>query len=262
MPKFSANLSMLFTDTDFLSRFEQATTSGFSGIEFMFPYDFDKQVIIEELQKYKLQVVLHNFPAGNWDAGERGLACLPDRVQEFQDSVGQAIEYAKALRCPRLNCMAGLTPKNYTPEKTKQTYIDNLRFAASALDNEGIHLMIEPINHIDMPGFHLNYTSQALDIIKQVDHPNLYLQYDIYHAQMLEGNLTKTIRDNITLIEHLQLADVPGRHEPGTGEINFTNLFRFIDESGYNGWIGCEYRPTGKTEDGLDWVKPYLRKEE
>jgi hydroxypyruvate isomerase len=261
MPKFSANLSMMFTDADFLSRFERAANSGFTGIEFMFPYDFDKQVIIEKLQKHKLQVVLHNLPAGNWDAGERGLACLPDRVQEFQNSVGQAIEYAKALKCPRLNCMAGLTPKNYTLEKTKQTYVDNLRFAAAALDNEGIHLMIEPINYVDIPGFHLNYTSQALDIIKEVGHPNLYLQYDIYHAQMLEGNLTQTIRDNIKLIEHLQLADVPGRHEPGTGEINFTNLFRFIDDSGYNGWIGCEYKPTGKTEDGLDWVRPYLRKE-
>ncbi len=261
MPKFSANLSMMFTDTDFLSRFERAAASGFTGVEFMFPYDFDKHEIVEKLQKYKLQVVLHNLPAGNWDDGERGLACLPDRVQEFQDSVGQAIEYAKALKCPRLNCMAGLTPKNYTVEEIRQTYIDNLRFAAFALDNEGLRLMIEPINHIDMPGFHLNYTGQALDIIKEVGHTNLYLQYDIYHAQMLEGNLTQTIRENIKLIEHLQLADVPGRHEPGTGEINFTNLFRFIDESGYNGWIGCEYRPIDKTEDGLDWVRPYLRKE-
>jgi hydroxypyruvate isomerase len=259
MPKFSANLSMMYADVDFLDRFERAARSGFKAVEFMFPYDYKKEVIVEKLQKYNLQVVLHNFYAGNWAGGERGLACLPDRVEDFKKSVPQAIEYAKALKCPRLNCMAGLTPKSIAADKIKQTYVDNLRFAADALQKEGIHLLIEPINHIDMPGFHLNYTQQALDIIKEVNHPNIYLQYDIYHAQMLEGNLTKAIRDNIQIIDHLQLADVPGRHEPGTGEINFANLFRFIDEAGFNGWIGCEYRPTGKTEDGLAWITPYLK---
>jgi hydroxypyruvate isomerase len=259
MPKFSANLSMMYADVDFLDRFERAAGSGFKAVEFMFPYDYKKEVIVEKLQKYNLLVVLHNFYAGNWAGGERGLACLPDRVEDFKKSVPQAIEYAKALKCPRLNCMAGLTPKSIAADKIKQTYVENLRFAADALQKEGLRLLIEPINHIDMPGFHLNYTQQALDIIKEVNHPNIYLQYDIYHAQMLEGNLTKAIRDNIKNIDHLQLADVPGRHEPGTGEINFTNLFRFIDEADFNGWIGCEYRPTGKTEDGLSWITPYLK---
>ena len=259
MPKFSANLTMMFTDTDFLRRFERAGRLGFKGVEFMFPYDFEKSAIVEKLQQYNLQVVLHNLSAGNWAAGERGLACLPDRVEEFQSSVGQAIEYARALKCPRLNCMAGVTPKGVLQEKIKQTFIDNLRFAVTAMAKENIRLMIEPINYFDMPGFYLNYTRQALDIIKEVNHPNLRLQYDIYHGQVLEGNLTQTIRDNLNVIEHMQIADVPGRHEPGTGEINFTNLFRFIDESGYDGWIGCEYRPAGRTEDGLGWVKPFFK---
>ena len=259
MPRFSANLTMMFTETDFLDRFERAARLGFTAVEFMFPYDFEKSAIIEKLQRYDLKVVLHNLAAGNWATGERGLACLPDRVQEFQNSVGQAIEYARALKCPRLNCMAGVIPEKEAQEKIKQTLVNNLRFAAEATSKQNIRLMIEPINYIDMPGFFLNYTRQALDVIKEVNHPNLRLQYDIYHAQVLEGNLTKTIRDNIKIIEHMQLADVPGRHEPGTGEINFANLFRFIDESGYDGWIGCEYKPAGKTEDGLGWIKPYLR---
>jgi hydroxypyruvate isomerase len=249
----------MFTDTDFLNRFERASRFGFTGVEFMFPYDFDKAAIIAKLQQYNLKVVLHNLPAGNWAAGDRGLACLPDRVQEFQSSVGQAIEYARDLKCPRLNCMAGVAPKEVPQVKLKQTFINNLRFAAAATASENIRLMIEPINYFDMPGFYLNYTQQALDIIKEVDHPNLRLQYDIYHAQVLEGNLTNTLRDNVKIIEHMQAADVPGRHEPGTGEINFTNLFRFIDGSGYDGWIGCEYKPAGKTEDGLGWVKPFLK---
>jgi len=260
MPKFSANLTTMFTDTDFLNRFERAARAGFTAVEFMFPYDFEKQVIQKKLVKYQLEVVLHNFPAGNWTAGERGIACLPNRVQEFQNSVGKAMEYSKALKCPRLNCMSGLTPANTEAAITKQTFVNNLRFAASALEKEKIRLLIEPINYIDMPGYYLNFTQQALDIIKEVNHPNIRLQYDIYHAQVLEGNLTKTIREHMNLIEHMQLADVPGRHEPGTGEINFTNLFRFIDEAGYNGWIGCEYKPAGKTEDGLEWIKPYLKK--
>jgi len=252
---------MMFTDTDFLNRFERASLAGFKAVEFMFPYDFEKDQIIEKLDRYALKVVLHNFPAGNWAAGDRGLACLPDRVGEFQEKTGKAIEYAKALKCPRLNCMSGLIQKNSSPEKTHQTLVNNLKYAAAALAREKICLVIEPINYYDMPGIYLNYTRQALDIIDEVNHPNIRLQYDIYHAQVLEGNLSKTIRENIGMIEHMQLADVPGRHEPGTGEINFNNLFKFIDEAGYGGWIGCEYKPAAKTEDGLDWVKAFLKKE-
>ncbi len=259
MPKFSANLTMLFNEVGFLDRFEKAAKSGFKGVEFMFPYDFAKEMIIEKLDKYGLEMVLHNFPAGNWAAGERGIACLPDRVGEFQAGVGQALDYARALKSPRLNCMAGLFPGGAAPDKVKQTFINNLRFAARALDKENIHLMIEPINTTDMPGFYLNNTEQALELIKEVDHPNIWLQYDIYHMQIMEGNLTNTIRANIAKIDHMQIADNPGRHEPGTGEINYNYLFSFIDKTGYTGWIGCEYKPAGKTEDGLAWIKQYQK---
>jgi hydroxypyruvate isomerase len=260
MLKFSANLTMLFNEVDFINRFALASRAGFKGVEFMFPYDWDKHLLAGELNSLGLEVVLHNFPAGNWSNGERGIACLPDRVGEFQKSVEQAIEYAKALKCPGLNCMAGLAPKNMAREKILQTFIDNLKFAAGALAKEGIRLMIEPINNRDMPGFYLNNTLQALEVMKAVDHPNIWLQYDIYHMQVMEGNLTLTITENISKIGHIQIADNPGRHEPGTGEINFNNLFHFIEKSGYNGWIGCEYKPIGSTEDSLKWLRSYREK--
>jgi hydroxypyruvate isomerase len=259
MLKFSANLTMLFNEVSFLDRFEKAAQAGFKGVEFMFPYDFDKDVIAEKLEKYKLEMVLHNLPAGNWAGEERGIACLPERVAEFQAGVGQAIEYAQALKCPRLNCMAGLASKGIALDKVRQTLVDNLRFAAKALNEAGIRLLIEPINNIDMPGFFLNYTPQALELIKEVNHSNLWLQYDIYHMQVMEGNLTITIRNNINKIGHMQLADNPGRHEPGSGEINFNNLLSFIDKLGYSGWIGCEYKPASKTEEGLGWLKAYQK---
>ncbi len=260
MPKFSANLSWLFTETEFLDRFERAKRAGFKGVEFMFPYEWDSSIIAEKLDKYGFEMVLHNIPAGNWAAGERGIACLPDRVGEFRESVGRAVEYARVLNCPRLNCMVGFTPKGVPAEKVRETLINNLRFAANALDKEGIRLLVEPLNDQDMPGLYLTRTRQAVELMKEVGHSNVWLRYDIYHMQVMEGNLIKTIRDNITRIEHMQLADNPGRNEPGTGEINFSNLFRFIDETGYSGWIGCEYKPAGVTEDGLKWVKPYIKK--
>lgn len=259
MLRFSANLSWLFTEVNFLDRFERASRAGFKGVECALPYEWKKEVLVEKLAKYGLQMVLTNLPAGNWNGGERGIACLPDRVGEFQEGVGQAIEYAKALHCPRLNCTAGIMPKGVPAEKIRQTLVTNLRFAATALDKEGLRLLVEPINDQDIPGFYLTRTRDALQLFKEVNHPNLWLQYDIYHMQVTEGNLTKTIRDNLARIAHIQLADNPGRHEPGTGEIHFTNLFRFIDEAGYDGWIGCEYKPLGVTEDGLKWLKPYLK---
>jgi hydroxypyruvate isomerase len=259
MPKFSANLTMLFTDADLLDRFERASQSGFKGIEYLFPYRWKKEQLAEKLEKYELQQVLHNLPAGDWEAGERGIACLPGREGEFQEGVGKAIEYARALKCPRLNCLVGITPSGVPPEKVRETLVNNLRYAATALEKESIHLLIEPLNDRDIHGFYLVHTRDALHLIEEVSHPNLWLQYDVYHMQMMEGNLTKTIQENLGRIAHIQIADNPGRHEPGTGEINFTNLFRSIDEAGYEGWIGCEYEPVGKTEDGLQWIKPYLR---
>ena len=259
MLKFSANLTMLFNEVEFLSRFERAAKAGFKGVEYMFPYEWKKEELAEKLDKYGLEQVLHNLPAGNWSAGERGIACLPQRVGEFQEGVGLAIEYAKALKCPHLNCLVGLIPKEVPAEKVRQTLVDNLRFAATALEKEGIRFLVEPLNSQDMPGFYLVHTRDVLQLFKEVNHPNLWLQYDIYHMQVMEGNLTKTIVDNLAHIAHIQLADNPGRHEPGTGEINFTNLFRFIDEAGYDGWLGCEYKPAGVTEDGLTWAKAYIK---
>lgn len=258
MLKFSANLTMMFNEVDFLGRFERASKAGFKGVEFLFPYEWERQELAEKLDKHGLEQVLYNLPAGNWSAGERGIACLPRRVGEFQEGVGLAIEYAKALRCPRLNCIAGITPKDVPAEKVRQTMVDNLRFAATALEKEGIRLLVEPLNNQDIPEFYLVHTQDALRLLAEVNHPNLWLQYDIYHMQIMEGNLTRTILDNLARIAHIQLGDNPGRHEPGTGEINFTNLLRSIDEAGYDGWIGCEYKPAGVTEDGLEWVRPYL----
>jgi hydroxypyruvate isomerase len=258
MLKFSANLTMLFNEIHFPSRFERAARAGFKGVEYLFPYGWSKEQLVTELGKHGLEQVLHNLPAGNWQAGERGIACLPGREGEFQEGVGTAIEYAKALKCDRLNCLVGKVPQGIPSEKVRQTLVSNLRFAAMALEKEKIRLLIEPLNNQDIPGFYLVHTQDALQLFKEIGHPNLWLQYDVYHMQVMEGNLTKTISNNVSRIAHIQIADNPGRHEPGTGEINFTNLFRFIDEAGYDGWIGCEYIPAGKTEDGLQWVKPYL----
>ncbi len=260
MLKFSANLTMMFNEVDFLGRFERAYRAGFKGVEFLFPYAWEKEELAEKLEKHDFELVLFNSLAGDWAGGERGITCLPGRVEEFQESVGLAIEYAKALKCPRLNCLIGITPKEVPPEKVRQTLVNNLRFAAAALEKEGISLLVEPLNDQDIPGFYLVHTRDTLQLLEEVNHANLWLQYDIYHMQIMEGNLTKTIRDNLTRIAHIQLGDNPGRHEPGTGEINFPNLLRFIDEAGYDGWIGCEYKPAGITEDGLGWVKPYLEK--
>ncbi len=258
MPKFSANLTMLFKEVDFLDRFELAAKSGFKGVEFLFPYDWDKEELQELLTSHNLEVVLHNLPAGHWGAGERGLACLPGRVTEFRDGLGLALEYAKAMRCCRLNCLAGIPTVDVAQEDWFATLVSNVRFAAEEASKAGIKLLLEALNSQDMPGYCLSTTRQVLEVMKAVDHPNVYIQYDIYHMQIMEGNLTKTIGQNIERIAHMQLADVPGRHEPGTGEINYEFLFRAIDEMGYRGWVGCEYNPLGATESSLDWVRRYL----
>ncbi|MFC2020675.1 hydroxypyruvate isomerase [Chloroflexota bacterium] len=259
MPRFSANLTVMYNEVDFLGRFERAARDGFKAVEYLFPYELEKEEQAEKLDKYGLELVLNNLPAGDRLAGERGIACLPERVEEFQEGVGLAIEYAKVLKCPRLNCLVGVTPQEVPPEKVRQTLVDNLRFAATALEKEDIRLLVESLNDRDVPGFYLTHTRDALQLLKEVNHTNLQLQYDIYHMQVMEGNLTRTIQDNLAHIGHMQLADNPGRHEPGTGEINYTNLFRFIDEAGYDGWIGCEYNPAGVTEEGLEWIKPYFK---
>ena len=258
MPKFNANLTMLFNEVDFLDRFKAAKDAGFNGVEYLFPYTYRKEDIVERLQANGLAQVLHNLPAGDWGKGERGIACLPDRVGEFEDGVGKAIDYATALQCKQLNCLAGIAPPGIDPTKVRETFVRNLQFAAAKLKAARIRLLIEPCNTRDIPGFYLNRSQQALDIISDAGSDNLFLQYDIYHMQIMEGDLAPTIQRNLGSIRHMQLADNPGRNEPGTGEINYPFLFQFIDKLGYAGWIGCEYKPRGATIDGLGWVKPYL----
>ncbi|MGA0024108.1 MAG: hydroxypyruvate isomerase [Burkholderiales bacterium] len=258
MPKFCANLTMLFNEVPFLERFAAAAGAGFKGVEYLFPYDYDKEELAAALHNNGLTQVLHNLPAGDWAKGERGIACHPKRSSEFQDGVGRAIDYATALGCKQVNCLAGIRPPHVDPIDARETFIRNLQFAAPKFAEAGIKLLIEPINTRDIPGFFLNYSKQAVDIIKAVGSDNLFLQYDIYHMQIMEGDLARGIESNLALIPHMQLADNPGRNEPGTGEINFPFLFGHIDRIGYRGWIGCEYKPATTTEAGLGWVKPLL----
>ena len=253
MPRFAANLSMLFNEVPFLDRFERAAKAGFKAVEFLFPYAHPAAEIKARLEAHGLQLVLHNLPAGDWDAGERGIACLPDRVAEFRSGVARAIEYATALGVPQLNCLAGKVPANVSADLVRRTFVDNLRFAAAALKPAGLKLLIEPINLFDIPGFYLHTTAQALDILDEVGADNAFVQYDIYHAQRMEGELAATLERCLPRIGHVQLADNPGRHEPGTGEINYAFLFAHLDRIGYRGWVGCEYKPATTTEAGLAW---------
>ncbi len=258
MPKFAANLTMLYNELPFLERFDAAAAAGFRGVEFLFPYAFAPDEIAERLTRNRLALVLHNLPPGNWEAGERGIACHPNRVGEFQDGVGKAIAYAKVLGAPQLNCLAGIVPQGVTRDAARATFVANLAFAAAKLKAEGIRLLIEPINTFDIPGFFLSGTRQAIDIIDAAGADNVFVQYDIYHMQRMEGELANTIQANLARIRHMQLADNPGRNEPGTGEINYAFLFRCIDQLGYDGWIGCEYKPATTTMAGLSWLAPYL----
>lgn len=254
MPRVCANLTLLFKEVPFLQRFEQAAKAGFKGVEFQFPYAFDLDQIAEKLQANQLEMVLFNLPAGNWDAGDRGLAANPNRIGEFQEGVGKGIEAAKKLGVKQLNCLGGLAPKGVSEERIYQTFADNLRFAGNELKKAGLRLLVEPVNTFDNPGVYLCHTQKALDLIKDSGSDNVFLQHDIYHMQRMEGELANTIKANIAMIRHMQLADNPGRHEPGTGEINYRFLFKLIDDLGYDGWIGCEYHPKTTTLEGLGWI--------
>ncbi|MFQ5786179.1 MAG: hydroxypyruvate isomerase [Alphaproteobacteria bacterium] len=258
MPRFAANLTMLFNEVDFLDRFAAAADAGFTGVEYLFPYDFEKAALVERLRANRLTQALHNLPAGDWTAGERGIACHPDRVDEFRDGVGRAIDYATALGCERLNCLAGLAPAGVDDGAVRETFVGNLRFAAAACATASITLLTEPINTRDVPGFWLSHTDQAISIIDEVGATNLKLQYDVYHMQIMEGDLAATLARHIDRIGHIQIADSPGRHEPGSGEIDYPFLFDRLDRLGYEGWVGCEYKPAGGTVEGLGWLKPYL----
>jgi hydroxypyruvate isomerase len=253
MPRFAANLTMLFTEHPFLDRFEAAAKAGFTGVEYLFPYDFAPDILAAKLQEHGLTQVLHNLPAGDWAGGERGIAIFPDRVDEFRAGVNKAIKYATALGCKQINCLAGIRPANADPAVLDETLKTNLAYAAAKLKVAGIKLLIEPINTVDIPGFHLTTTRQALFLINAVGSDNLFVQYDIYHMQIMEGDLARTMATNLAKIPHIQLADNPGRNEPGTGEINYPFLYAHLDRIGYAGWIGCEYKPKTTTEAGLGW---------
>jgi len=259
MPQFAANLSMLFTELPFMERFAAARAAGFDAVEYLFPYDYPREELAAALHANGLKQVLHNLPAGHWESGERGIACHPDRVAEFRDGVGLAIEYARALRCPQVNCLAGKVPAGVAREHAHATLVGNLSVAAAALKGAGIRLLIEPINSYDIPGFFLTRTDQALAIVEEVGSDNLFVQYDIYHAQRMEGELGATLRNHLDRIGHIQLADNPGRNEPGTGEINYAWLFRHIDALGYRGSIGCEYKPRTTTTQGLGWMQAFTQ---
>ncbi|WP_434456678.1 hydroxypyruvate isomerase [Stutzerimonas urumqiensis] len=257
MPRFAANLSMLFTEVDFLDRFAAAAKAGFTGVEYLFPYDFPAETIQQQLKNNGLEQVLFNLPAGDWAKGERGIACHPDRVEEFRSGVDTAIAYAKVLGNTQINCLAGIRPQGVDCATVEKTFVDNLKYAADKLQAAGIRLVMEMINTRDIPGFYLTTTKQALDIREKVGSANLFLQYDIYHMQIMEGDLARTLEGQFAVINHVQLADNPGRHEPGTGEINYRFLFEHLDRLGYQGWVGCEYKPATSTEAGLGWLKTH-----
>lgn len=255
MPRFAANLSLLFTELPFLDRFEQAAKAGFVAVEIQFPYAWPAAEIRARLNAHGLQCVLHNLPAGDWGAGERGIACLSGRRDAFLEGLQQGIAYARTLGVPQLNCLAGIAPPGADAAELRATFVANLRSAAQALATEGLRLLIEPINTYDVPGFYLNRTAQALQILGEVNAPNAYLQYDVYHAQRMEGELAATLRRHLPRIAHVQVADNPGRHEPGSGEIHYPFLFDHLDRIGYAGWVGCEYIPAEGTVAGLGWLR-------
>lgn len=257
MPKLAANLSMLFAELDFMSRFNAASQAGFHGVEYLFPYDFPASDIAHALQTNGLTQVLFNLPAGDWAAGERGIACLPDRVEEFRAGVVKAIDYAKVLGCTQVNCLAGIKPDHVSTDDAFRVLVDNLKFAAAELEQAGISLVVEAINTRDIPGFFISNTPMTLELIECVGSDNLRYQYDIYHMQIMEGDIANTLATHKASIGHVQLADNPGRHEPGTGELNYPFLLSHLDKIGYAGWVGCEYVPANGTQAGLGWLKEF-----
>ena len=258
MPKFSANLSVLFCEVGLPERFDAAARAGFRAVEIQYPYAWDKADLAEAARRAGVEVVLINIPAGDHAKGDRGLGCLPSRVAELREGVARAIDYAAALGCKRMNCLAGVAPRDADRSVLRKTYLANLRYAANELARAGMTLLIEPISTHAVPGFYLNRSADAFALLDEAGADNLKVQYDLYHMRIMGDDLAGTIAANLGRIGHMQFADVPGRHEPGTGGIDFAALFDHIDRLGYRGWIGAEYLPSGKTEDSLAWAKNYL----
>ena len=258
MPKFSANLSFLYAELPFLDRFAAAAADGFPAVEYVGPYDHPPEVIAALLRQHGLTQALFNLPAGNWAGGERGIGCLPDRVDEFRTGVDTAIRYGTALGCTKINCLAGIAPTGVDRQTLQAVLLANLQYAAPRLADAGIKLLLEPINLRDIPGFFVSHTDHAEQIFAAVGSDNLFLQYDVYHTQVMQGDLLPTYERLRARIAHVQIADNPGRNEPGTGEINYPNVLAALDRLGYDGFVGCEYRPKTTTTAGLGWMKPYL----
>ena len=257
MPKFAANLSMLFTEVPFMERFALAHQAGFSFVEYLFPYDYPVDALQTQLKNNVLKQVLFNIPSGNWSQGERGIAALPKRQEEFRAGVARAVEYAKALGVSQVNCQAGKKDSRYSDQEHWSTLLENVKYAADVLEKAQMKLLVEPINHFDIPGFYLNKTVQVLNLLEEVGMPNVFVQYDVYHAQREEGELAATLRSHMSRIGHIQIADNPGRHQPGTGEINYPFIFREIDRLEYQGYIGLEYIPAPDSSKSLSWIKEF-----
>lgn len=256
MPRFAANLSMMFTEHAFLDRFKAAQEAGFLAVEYLFPYDHSATEVADRLNAAGLEQALFNMPPGDWAAGERGLAALPGREDEFRANVAIALEYAQALGCKKLHAMAGIT-EGLDRAACEATYIGNIRYAADQLAGAGITVLLEPINNRNMPGYFIAHQHQALELIKRIERPNVSVQLDLYHAQIMDGDLTKLIEAMLGGFAHVQIASVPERHEPDQGELNYPHLYAVLDRLGYDGWIGCEYNPRGETTAGLGWFTPY-----
>ncbi|EGR0234029.1 hydroxypyruvate isomerase family protein [Vibrio vulnificus] len=258
MAKFAANLTMLFNEVDFLERFEQAHQCGFKAVEYLFPYAYEPKILADKLTQYGFEQALFNMPPGDWDAGERGFAAIPGREEEFKQSVETSLLYAQALNCKKVHAMSGIVDAKFTRQQHIETFINNIRYAADKFAKYDIELLIEPLNNRDVPDYFIAHQREAVELIKQVKRSNVRLQFDLYHAQIMDGDLTVMIRDLADYIGHVQIASVPLRHEPSEGEINYPYIFEQLDLAGYQGWMGCEYKPKQSTKEGLVWAKNYL----
>ncbi len=258
MLRLAANLSMLFGEYDFLDRFEKAAEVGFEAVEYLFPYDYEADEIKRRLDQFSLAQALFNTPPGDWGSGERGLACIPGREVEFTDGIDKALNYAQALDAQRIHVMAGIKPESVTDNEARACYIKNLRYAAVAAQKIGVNVLVEPINNVDMPGYFVNFQEEGMSLIEEINEPNVRLQFDCYHCQMMRGDVVSTFRKYYQYIDHVQIAGVPGRHEPDVGELNYRYILKAIDSTGYSGFIGCEYKPKAATASGLGWANDYL----
>ena len=258
MPKFESNLMYMYNEFDLIDRYEQASLSGFSGVELQSPYSMTIDNILDKLDKFNLKHVIINLPVIDPDTGIGNLALRPDKKDLFLERLDLGTKYARALGCIGINTGIGVYPSEFENDEVYQTLIQNQKIPSETLSKYEIKALIEPINTVDQPDFYINTSAQAVDLINQIDHPNAFLLYDVYHMQIMEGNLSRNIKKLIDLIGHIQIADNPGRYEPGTGEINYPYIFNLLDEIGYKGWVGCEYKPSSNTLDSLGWIKEYL----